>query len=383
MTQNNSDFIDYLGGLETKTSPSTKKEIDGTYAAVLGKAGLKRKVSGTKKFGRVLLIAAAVAACTAISAAAAGTNLGEMFGSYFKLGGPYSTNGLGTASAALTSSQMKMLNQTGSTLSLSAASNGTTVTVSAVVGDKSNAYILLDVTAPKGTKLNRNDYTFAFRTDDTKEMELLEKGGAKIADHKSSESYNYTTLKDADPTDNKIRIVMNLNCSGVDLRGKEVRLNLKDLAVRGDAGVGYKEIPVIKGEWRFTVPLDYAKPSKELPVNRITRFKPYVGSNASSSVREKASHEECRWTVKSISLSSFSATAVLTGNQATAKEYTGLIPPAITIHLKDGSQADMMAGPGFEDASGTERTSSYLLNAPIDVGSVSSVTIGDVTVPVS
>jgi hypothetical protein len=176
---------------------------------------------------------------------------------------------------------------------------------------------------------------------------------------------------------------MNLNCSGVDLRGKEVRLNLKDLAVRGDAGVGYKEIPVIKGEWRFTVPLDYTKPSKELPVNRITRFKPYVGSNASSSVREKASHEECRWTVKSISLSSFSATAVLTGNQATAKEYTGLIPPAITIHLKDGSQADMMAGPGFEDASGTERTSSYLLNAPIDVGSVSSVTIGDVTVPVS
>ena len=68
MTQNSHDFLDYLGRLETETAPASKKEIDATCAAVLKKIGLKRRAAGTRKAGRILLVAAAVAVVIALNA---------------------------------------------------------------------------------------------------------------------------------------------------------------------------------------------------------------------------------------------------------------------------------------------------------------------------
>ncbi len=383
MTQNDPDFLDYLASLETKTSLSTKKEIDGTTADTLKKIGLKRKLSGKRKAGRVLLLAAAVAAGAVVTAAAAGVNVGDLFRGYFASGGPHGALcPSGSSATALTESQTKVLETVGKTLGISAASNGTTVAVEGVVGDRSSAYVLLDVTAPKGTKLGRDDYVFD-RCENQPELQILEKGGAEPRPEGGgwSGGWNYTVLKDSGPNDNKIRMVLNIEWSGLDLRGKEVRLNLKDLSVP-DPNRKPEYLPVVKGEWHFTVPLDYTSPSKELTVNKVTHFKPYVSPKASASERKEVAGKTFQCTVKSISLSSLSATADYGVDQPAEKGNSAPTPFVMTLHFKNGSQTEMLRiGPG--SGSPTTETNTYIFSAPIDVNSVFSVTVGDLTVPVS
>lgn len=381
MMHNDPEFLDYLAGLDTKTSFSTKKEIDVTTAAALKKIGLKRKLSGKRKAGRVLLIAAAVAAGAVVTAAAAGVNIGDMFRGYFasgKIYGPFNPNS--SAVTSLTESQTKVLEQAGKALNMSATNNGTTVTVDGVVGDNSSIYILLDVTAPNGTKLGRNDYAFDW-TDGHSGIEILEKGGAKVASKNSwGLSWIYSVLKDASPNDNKLRMVLDVSGTGLDLRGKEAHLYLKNLSIP-DPNRKAEYLPVVKGEWHFIVPLDYASPSKELTVNKLTHFKPYISPNASASEREKAANKTFQCTVKSISLSSLSATVDYVGDKPAAK---GGIPTpfAMTFHLRDGSQTEVL-GIGGSGGTPTTETRTYIFSAPIDIDSISSVTIGDLTVPVT
>lgn len=383
MTQNSHDFLDYLGGLETEAVPSGKKEIDAACAAVLKKAGLKRKAFGTRKAGRVLLVAAAVMVCAAATAAAAGLDVGEMFRGYFEQGGVKRSYGASAAPATMTQSQVGTLNKSGSTPHISATDNGTTIAVKAVAGDENNAYILFDVTAPEGTKLDRDDYSF--ERDDNKEgMAILEKDGSiPHSDGGWSGGWGYTTMKDADPGDNKIQIVLNINYTGLDLRGKEVRLNLKNITVP-DPKRKTQYLPVLKGEWKLTIPLDYTSTSKKLTVNKPVRFNlaDAVNPSAPAAEREKVSKEFHQCTVNSIRLSSLSVLAGFSGTSSGEKGDGLTVPFSLTLKLKDGSQVKVENnGPGT--GSKTTLTTSYRFDAPIDVGSISSVTIGDLTVPVS
>lgn len=379
MIPNNSDFIDYLGSLDTDTVPATEKAISRACAAVLQKAGLRQKRKHTKRWGRALLIAAAVTVGAAVTAAASGINVGELFRGYFEHGGPSIDSSV--ASSTLTQSQVKVLDQSGSALNISAESNGTSIAVKAVTGDPSDAYILFQITAPEGTKLDRSDYSFC-RDDNVCEMELLEKGGSQIrSDHSWGGDSNYKTMKDPNPGDNKINIVMSIHYSGIDLRGKEVRLSLKNITVP-DPNRKTEYLPVRKGEWNLTVPLDFTSSSKELTVNKPTNFKPYVNPKAPAAEREKASKENCRCIVKSVSLSPLSATVSFSHGEAETKEHANPTPFVLTLHFKDGTKADMQGiGPG--SAGGMESTRSYLFDTPIEVGNVSSLTIGDLTIPVS
>lgn len=379
MNRNNGGFYDYLAGLDTKTFSSSKKEIARTYRAVMKKAGLKRKAQGTKRIGRVCLIAAAAVVCTAATAAAAGFNVGELFRGYFEHGARAAAGASGST-ASLTQSQILVLGKSGKPVDQSVTDNGTTVAVKAVTGDQNDAYILLDVTAPQGTKLDRNDYSF-YRGDSVTEMDLLEKGGAGITGYGWSGGWDYTTLQDAAPEDNRVQIVLSLNFSGIDLRGKEVRLSFKNITVP-DKNRKTEYLPVIQGEWNLEVPLDYTSPSKELTVNRLTHFKPYADPKTPAGDREENSETTLPCTVKTIRLSSLSAVVVYGSDKTAAEGHANPTPSTLTIHFKDGTQAAMQGiGPGM--AGDTESTRSYLFNAPVDIDSISSVTVGDLTVPVS
>ena len=375
----NRDFLDYLGGLETRAPADTEKTTERTRRAVLKRAGLKRGTSGAKKFGRVLLLAAAVTACAAATAAAAGVDIGGLFRGYFEGGGVKQSYGASAAPAALTPSQTEVLNKSGSAPDISVTDNGTTIAVKAVTGDKNNAYILFDVTAPEGTKLDRDDYSFA-RDDNAGEMEVLQKGGAKPAEHGWSGGWDYTTMKDADPDDNKVQIVMNVNFTGLERKGKEVRLDLKNITVP-DKNRKTRYLPVIEGEWKLTVPLDYTSASKELTVNETTHFKAEVDPNAPAEVREQESQRSYECTVNTVSLSSFSALVEFSGESSGEKE-SFPIPSSLTLHLKDGSQIQVENnGPGV--GSTDTMSTSYRFDAPIEVDGVASLTFGDLTIPVS
>lgn len=383
MTQNSHDFLDYLGRLETETAPASKKEIDATCAAVLKKIGLKRRAAGTRKAGRILLVAAAVAVCAAVTAAAAGLNVGEMFRGYFESGSVKQSYGASAAPAALTQSQVGVLDKSGSALHISAVDNGTTIAVKAVTGDRNNAYLLFDVTAPEGTKLDRSDYSFE-RDDNKAGMAILEKDGSlPRSDGGWSGGWDYTTMKDADPADNKIQIVLNINYAGLDLPGREVRLDLKNITIP-DKKRKTQYLPVIKGEWKLTIPLDYTSASKKLTVNKPVRFSlaDAVNPGAPAAEREKASKEFYQCTVDTISISAFSVLADFSGKSTGGKGDSFEIPYSLTLHLKDGSQMKVEHnGPGT--GSKTTMSTSYRFDAPADVGSIASVTIGDLTIPVA
>ena len=379
MTPNNPYFIDYLGSLETEPVPETEKDISRAYAMVLEKAGLKQKRKHTKRWGRALLIAAAVTVGAAVTAAASGINVGELFRGYFEHGGPSIDSS--APSSALTQSQVKVLNRSGSALNISAANNGTTIAVKAVTGDPNNAYILFEITAPKGTKLDRNDYTFE-RDDNNSQMELTEKGGGKIrSDHSWGGGWDYKTLKDPNPVGNKINLVMSIHYSGIDLRGKEVHLDLKDITVP-DPKRKTEYLPVLKGEWKLTVPLDFTSSTKELTVNKPTNFKPYINPKEPAEEKEKEPNVSYRCIVKSVSISPLSAIVAFSHDEAETKEHANPTPFILTLHFKDGTKADMQGiGPG--SAKGTESTRNYLFDTPIEIDNVSSLTLGDLTIPVS
>ena len=347
MKQYDEDFLNCLEGLETEMIPPSKKEIDDTFRAVIKRTGLKRKMSGTKRAGRIFLIAAAVAACGAVTAAASGINLGGLFRGYFERSDPNGANGAKPV-VSLTESQVETLNKSGAVLHQSVTDKGTTVTVKAAVGDKSGAYILLDVAAPEGMVLNENKYEF----------EDIPIDFHNIADNKgSSAGWDISTQKDDNPNDNKKSFVIRISCAGIDLQNREIDLTLKDLSVPTGKLTFH---PIVEGEWKFHLKLNYNTFTKKIEMDKVTHFK----------------DNYC--TIQTVEISSLSVNIVYTH----PKPYTGPIPetPDLMILFKDGTQKNILPGPG----TGTKENSTmtYQFSAPLDFDKVEKITVGDVEIPV-
>ncbi len=354
MMNDKPDFLDYLAGLETKTSPSTKKEIDGTVDAVLGKAGLKRKLTGKKKIGRVLLIAAAVAVCAVVTAMAAGVNVGDMFRGYFERSDPYFGKG---ASPALTSTQVDLLNKSGTPINQCSKSNGTTITLHSAISDKNSIYVLFDVIAPEGTKLNSSDrYDF-------EPSHLMYDSFNRHSDL----TWSIRAQPDSEPNDNKKTFILQVN-SNDDLHSQAIRLSFSNLIVIDKDG---QERPVLKGNWKFTFTLKGNAESKVITVNKEIH---YTGQDKKGS--PKMVPITC--TVTTISLSPLSATICFT-NLKGAEDFQ--IPYTFTLQDKAGKKYSVKLKSGMENKTFCTRT--YLFDSPIDLNNISSVTIGDLTVPVS
>jgi hypothetical protein len=354
MTQNNSDFIDYLGGLETKTSPSTKKEIDGTYAAVLEKAGLKRKVSGTKKFGRVLLIAAAVAAGAVVTAAASGLSVSNLISAYFGSQTATST----PVRTGLTKEQLKTLRACGTQISQSVTCGGTTILLKSAIADQSHAYLWFELVAPKGVVLPRDDYDFS---DDTINFHN------ENEHHSSGANWDVLFQKDDNPKDNRKKFLIDLGTGGIDLQGRRLTLKLTDLSTPGKKKLSF--VPVVKGTWNFDFTLSGSSPRKELNVNRKECFH----------IPDALGGGTFTCTLKKIVLSTFSASLVITdGSNLSVRP---AVKEDLTVHYKDGTQKSFRVNGGCGNLGNTSLDAAF--DTPLDLNTVSSVTIGDVTVPVS
>ena len=372
MNRIDSDFDEYLAGLDTKTFSSSKKEIERTYRAVLKKTGLKRKTAGPKKVGRICLIAAAAVVCTAVSAAAAGFNVGELFRGYFEHDARAAAD-IPASAASLTQSQIAVLDKSGKTIEQSVTDNGMTVTLKAAVCDQSSAYLLLDVTAPEGTVLDRDDYSFIIKLA---ELDIDDVGNY-------SGSCELRLLKDNDPTDNKKSFVLEMGYSGFDMRGRTFHLELSDFSTLRQEKAEDYFTPVVKGDWTFDpITLQSDTATKELTVNQVTHFNSNAHSNAPADVGSKKAETSDQCTVDSISLSSFSAIVHFTGKDLKTKGDSFAVPNSLALNLKDGTKVDVP----FCDGGSSYKTKAYYVwrfDEPVDVNSVSSVTLGDLTVPVS
>ena len=108
-----------------------------------------------------------------------------------------------------------------------------------VLGDSHNVLVLLDIAAPAGVRLDAENYMFG-------------KPLASVPDIGGSMGYSFDTLPDADPTDNRVSMLLSLNSQN-DLTGKTLSLKLGDLCTE----FGNDESIVMPGEWQLEVPLDF------------------------------------------------------------------------------------------------------------------------------
>ncbi len=344
------NFLASFENINTQSSRSLKKEVDGTYQVVMQMAGLKMKTPHLKKTGRILFIAAAVAACTVVTAAAYVLGTGNLFKEYFQSGDPRKAQ----PGVSLSESQVTGMDKAGILLNRSATDNGTVINIRAAMGDKNCAYLLLDVTAPTGTVLNKNEYEFEDMPinfyDDEFYKNPNQSGG--------SAGWDILTQKDENPNDNKKSFVISVGCAGIKLQNREIKMTLKNLSVSTGK---LTCTPVIKGEWKFNFKLDYDTDSKIIKVNKVSH-----DSNGYA-------------TIPAVNLSTLSAdvTFIDMKYRSGTKLY---IPPKMKVYYKNGTQDEIMNGAGTGD--GDSYTKVYRFNAPMDFNKVEKITIGDVEIPI-
>jgi|GEM_PF-2941734 len=350
MEQYDADFLASFENINTQSSPSRKKEVDGTYQAVMRKAGLKTKTPHLKKTGRILLIAAAIAVCSVVTAAAYGLGAGNLFKTYFENGDPRKAQ----PGVSLSESQVAGMDKAGILLNRSATDNGTVINIRAAMGDKNCAYLLLDVTAPTGTVLNKDEYEFEDMPIDFYDDEFY-----KIPNQNGgSAGWDILTQKDENPNDNKKSFVISVGCAGINLQNREIKMTLKNLSVPSGK---LTYTPVVKGEWKFNFKLDYDTASKIIKVNKVSH-----DSNGYA-------------TIPAVNLSALSADVTFINMKY--RSGTELYkPPKMIIYYKDGTQDVIMNGGGTGDEDCYTKV--YKFNAPMDFNKVEKISIGDVEIPI-
>lgn len=353
MNQYDDDFLKYLERTITKSAPSRKKEIDGTYQAVMIKAGLKSKAPHFKKTGRFLLIAAAVMTCTVVTAAAYAIGPGNLFKGFFEKNVSSAVNGDNQA-VSLSESQVAIIDKSAIVPNYTAEDNGTTVQVKAIVGDESCAYILLDVIAPKGTILDKDKYEFEempidFHNQQPKECKNIQS---------SSISWDITTQNDENLNDNIKSFVIRINAAGLNLQNREIQMTLKNLSISSGK---LTFTPIIKGEWKFDLQMDYSTDSKIIQIDKVTHFS---GNYA---------------TVKTVSLSALSAKVDFTNLMPQEKFMDGFTAPDMLVELRNGTHYSVYSGSGSQDDS--KFTTNYHFDVPLDFDQVVKITLGDVEIP--
>ena len=135
-------------------------------------------------------------------------------------------------------SQQELLDGAGMALGQTSERDGWTMTMRQALGDKNQVYVLLDLAAPEGTKLDGDQYYFNMYNI---RFDPLGPGG-----------YTMDLLEDEDPSDNKITFMVELEASN-GLRGSTVNMSFGELVElrQGESNV------LAKGEWDFSVKMDY------------------------------------------------------------------------------------------------------------------------------
>ncbi len=154
-----------------------------------------------------------------------------------------------------TDKQLEELTPAGVNIDQTITSDGTTVTVRQVLGDKYGVYILLDITAPEGVVL-----------DDTCRFEKNYLRFTSPTDEPMSMGYGMTVLTNDDAPANTISALFDLNASS-SLVGTTAHLKLENLQhyILGPDG-DFETIA--EGTWEFEWPMNYTDLSQTTNINQ-------------------------------------------------------------------------------------------------------------------
>lgn len=199
----------------------------------------ERKIVKKTKFGLMLFAAALVLGTVAASAAV-----------YFQ-----ADRGLARSLGAEAESWQEFLDGSGTAIQASQECKGWTLTVNQAVGDRSCAYILLDLTAPEGVVLGADWY----RMDCLLDFDGVSGGG-----------WGCRMMEDEDKTDNRLSFLLDATMNG-DLRDTTGHLKATGLVefLDDDHAQALADL-----EWSFDFPMRYKndpivyRPNRSVQVER-------------------------------------------------------------------------------------------------------------------
>lgn len=229
--------------------------------------------------------------------------------------------------ADISENQLQLLESSITPINQSVTSNGYTVTLETAITDGYVAYFTFRVDAPEGVVLDKRRYEFA-------EVPLYI-FGEDIDDGKiHARSGSWRTLEDDDPTDNTVRLLLDLGIN--DPEGVEASITDKSVkTITLNTFEAYIEPecifePQAKGEWCF----DFTLPDTELVTQEVEMLTAPVRCTA----RRQSGQHNFDIAVKITSFRLRALTATLVVEEPLTGFWEGIILDPIYVVLKDGSR---------------------------------------------
>ncbi len=139
----------------------------------------------------------------------------------------------------------------------SAADNGAEVHISQILFDRYHAVLLGELTAPKGTVLDRDDYHFIYGVEP-----YLADG--RLCEEFSGGVRELKILEDEDPKDEHMSFLLSLSLVPDEFYPERLVVSLEDLGVPDDTKVVDGKVvrlipPVVPGKWELEIPMEQDK----------------------------------------------------------------------------------------------------------------------------
>ena len=229
--------------------------------------------------------------------------------------------------ADISENQLALLDSSLTTIDQSVTSNGYTVTLETAITDGYVAYFTFRVDAPENVILDKSRYLF-------REVPL-DIFGEDIDDGEITvSSGGWRTLEDNDPTDNTVRLLLELSISDpgnmdaalTDKAEKTIVLN----TFLGDAGPESPLETQAEGEWGFTFTLPDTDP--------VTQEAEMLTSPVRCTARRQKGRHNFNIAVQVTSFRLRPLTATLVYEEPLTGFWDGIILDPIYVVLKDGSR---------------------------------------------
>ena len=229
--------------------------------------------------------------------------------------------------ADISENQLSLLESSLTPINQSVTSNGYTVTLETAITDGYVAYFTFRVDAPEGVVLDKYRYDFGEVPLDIF-GEDIDDGDITI------QSGGWRTLEDEDPTDNTVRLLLEISVSDpanmdsalTDKAEKTITLN----TFLGDAGPESPCEIQAEGEWRFSFTL----PDTDL----VTQEVEMLSSPVRCTARRQSGQHNFNIAVQVTSFRLRPLTATLIFEEPLTGFWEGIILDPIHVILKDGSR---------------------------------------------
>lgn len=298
-------------------------------------------------------------------------------------GTAYATGTLARAADSLAAvfgagpAQTELIDQIGRPIGASCTSNGITITADAIIGMR-NAYAVVytiekdDGTAFDELDMNQNG-TYNLVLDGGGSINALTALRLSID---ASGGTHYTF--DADPTDNAIQLVemMSFGGSGVSLVGETLHFNATEIGFTrvGKDGRNLPSQAIATGDWNMSFKIDYEDLSVDLPAGQTFTI------NGSSAVVDELAVSPLGATI-TYTVDATDEASGPTGLETDAEKRVG--HGDFTVTFADGTTQELGSGyTSWQQDGKTVVQKTWFFDQIRDVDDITSITVGDLTVPV-